>query len=67
MRPDASPQVEAALAEVRDDALRHFAQEQIDADDVQMDRYVSMRYANQEHTLEVPMPAGPIDAATIDG
>jgi N-methylhydantoinase A len=67
MRPDAAEQVEAALAEVRDDAIRHFAAEQIDADDIQMARYVSMRYLNQEHTLEVPVPAGPLDAAAVQG
>jgi N-methylhydantoinase A len=66
MRADTAPAVAAAIAELCDEARGHFAREQVPDGEVQLARSVNLRYANQEHTLEVPMPDGPIDGGAVD-
>ena len=34
--------------------------------DSEVDRFLELRYAGQEHTLEIPLPAGPIDDAALE-
>ncbi len=53
------------LEEVSRAALGHFAAEAIPAGEVRIERYGNLRYANQEHTVEVPLPDGPIDDAAV--
>ena len=33
--------------------------------DSEVERFLELRYAGQEHTLEIPLPAGPIDDAAL--
>ena len=54
MRGQEAPRVEAMFDEVTADARSHFGVEGIPAADVKIARSGSMRYANQEHTVEVP-------------
>ncbi|HSH21985.1 MAG TPA: hydantoinase/oxoprolinase family protein, partial [Candidatus Caenarcaniphilales bacterium] len=57
--------LDALLNEVRDVALEQFAREEIPAERVSFLRYGSLRYENQEHTVEVPLPEDAIDATAI--
>jgi N-methylhydantoinase A len=59
-------EVEAAFATLDARAAAWFAQEQIGADRRRTQRTVDMRYAGQNYELAVPLPPGPITAATID-
>jgi N-methylhydantoinase A len=52
------------LAEVTERASAQFADEGVAP--VAFLRYGSLRYENQEHTVEVLLPAGSIDAAAVD-
>jgi N-methylhydantoinase A len=58
--------VEAAFAALDARAAAWFAQEHIGADARRTVRTVDMRYAGQNYELPVPLPAGPIDARTLD-
>jgi N-methylhydantoinase A len=51
------------LDEVRVTALEQFAREGLEAERVRFLRYGKLRYENQEHGVEVPLPDGQIDAA----
>ncbi|HVV59653.1 MAG TPA: hydantoinase/oxoprolinase family protein [Gaiellaceae bacterium] len=57
--------VDGALAELTDAAVAQFAQEGVDAAQVRFIRYGNLRYENQEHSVEVQLPDGPIDAAAV--
>jgi N-methylhydantoinase A len=57
--------VDGALAELTDAALAQFAQEGVEAGQVRFIRYGNLRYENQEHSVEVELPDGPIDAAAV--
>jgi N-methylhydantoinase A len=63
---DNAPRVEALLDEMGRSALEQFAREGIGAEQVTFRRYGNLRYENQEHSVEVPLPAGPIDEAAVD-
>jgi N-methylhydantoinase A len=60
-----APAVDELLAEMTEAALAQFAPEGIGADQVRFLRYGNLRYENQEHGVEVPLPAGPVDAAAV--
>jgi N-methylhydantoinase A len=47
-------------------ALEQFAREGVAAEQVTFRRYGNLRYENQEHSVEVPLPAGRIDEAAVD-
>jgi N-methylhydantoinase A len=66
LRPDAAPRIDEALAQVTEDAVDHFGVEAIAPEKVRIARYASMRYSNQEHTLEVPLPPGPFDVGALE-
>jgi N-methylhydantoinase A len=66
LTPDAAPAVEAVLADVRRDALAQFAEEGVAEDRVRLSRLGRLRYEHQEHSVEVPLPDGPIDAAALE-
>jgi N-methylhydantoinase A len=57
--------LEALLEEMTDAARRQFAQEGIAAEQVRFLRFGNLRYENQEHSVEVPLPGGTIDAAAV--
>jgi N-methylhydantoinase A len=57
--------LDRALGEVEADARAQFAREGLDAEQIRLDRYCSLRYENQEHSVEVPLPPASIEAATV--
>ena len=66
MRADRASRIEAMFDEVVADAQSHFGVEGIPAEEVRIARYGSMRYANQEHTVEVPFPDGRLDEDSVE-
>ena len=62
---DKATAIAALLAEVVDGSLAQFSQEGIDPERVNFLRYGRLRYENQEHSVEVPLPEGPIDPMAI--
>lgn len=58
--------IDGVLRQVTDDAQGQFAIDGIADGQVRITRYGNMRYTNQEHTLEVPFPDGPIDAGAVE-
>jgi N-methylhydantoinase A len=63
---DQASAISALLAEVVDGSLAQFSEEGIDSERVTFLHYGRLRYENQEHSVEVQLPAGPIDATTIE-
>src|SRR5262245_36335561 len=57
--------VDALLAEIQQTALDQFARERIGPEQVRFLRFGNLRYENQEHSVEVPLPDGPVDEAAI--
>jgi N-methylhydantoinase A len=53
------------MREVTELALAQFEREGVEADGVRFVRYAKLRYENQEHSVEVQLPDGPIDAAAV--
>ncbi len=58
--------VGSLLEEIEAVALAQFEREGIPADRIRFIRYGKLRYENQEHGVEVPLPEGAIDAAAVD-
>ena len=58
--------IETAFAALDTRAEAWFAQENIDAEARRLVRTVDMRYAGQNYELAVPLPEGPVIAATVD-
>jgi N-methylhydantoinase A len=65
LRPENGPAIDSLLADVTRTALDKFGGEGVDAGAVRVLRYGSMRYENQEHTVEIPLPDGTIDGAAL--
>jgi N-methylhydantoinase A len=63
--PENAAPIAALLDEVETTAREQFAAEGIAADKVGFLRYGKFRYQNQEHSVEVLLPAGAIDAAAV--
>jgi N-methylhydantoinase A len=63
---DNAPRVGELLDEMAGAALEQFSREGIAAEQVIFRRYGNLRYENQEHSVEVPLPAGRIDEAAVD-
>jgi N-methylhydantoinase A len=53
------------LGEITQVALEQFAREGIAAGRVRFLRFGNLRYENQEHSVELPLPDGPIDDAAV--
>jgi N-methylhydantoinase A len=53
------------LGEMTQMALEQFAREGIAAGRVRFLRFGNLRYENQEHSVELPLPDGPIDDAAV--
>jgi N-methylhydantoinase A len=62
---DNTAAIDAAVEETESAALAQFAEEGIDAASVDCARFVKLRYENQEHSVEVLLPKGGIDAAAV--
>jgi len=58
-------EIEAAVREVEEGALDQFAAEGIERERIRFVRFAKLRYENQEHTVEVQLPAGALDAGAI--
>lgn len=48
-------------------AREAYAQEDIEAASVRVERFLSMRYEGQEHAVKVPIPTGALSAESVDG
>jgi N-methylhydantoinase A len=64
--PARAAALDALLREVTARALEQFVQEGVPAEAVTFRPFGKLRYENQEHSVEVPLGDGPIDAATIE-
>lgn len=62
---DQAAALEILFSEVTEVAVEQFARESVGRDEVQIVRYGSMRYENQEHTVEIRLPDGSLDATSI--
>jgi N-methylhydantoinase A len=65
LEPEQAASIDALLAEVIGDAERQFQTEGLDPAQVRFQRYGKLRYENQEHSVEVPLPDGQIDPAQV--
>jgi N-methylhydantoinase A len=63
--PESASAIDELLREVTDGALAQFEHERVAAEQVRFIRYGKLRYENQEHSVEVPLPDGPVDAAAV--
>jgi N-methylhydantoinase A len=63
---DNAPRLGALLDEMAAGALEQFSREGIAAAQVSFRRYGNLRYENQEHSVEIQLPAGLIDDAAVD-
>jgi N-methylhydantoinase A len=57
--------IDALLGEVTGGALEQFEREGVEPGQVRFLRYAKLRYENQEHSVEVALPDGPIDAGAV--
>jgi N-methylhydantoinase A len=57
--------IDQLCAELIDMVVSQFATEDIGADRVRFQRFGKLRYENQEHHVEVPLPEGKLDANCI--
>jgi N-methylhydantoinase A len=66
LEPGSAGEIDALLREVTDGALAQFEDEGVAPEQVRFLRYGKLRYENQEHSVEVALPDGTIDAAAIE-
>ncbi|WEK03385.1 MAG: hydantoinase/oxoprolinase family protein [Candidatus Devosia phytovorans] len=57
--------LEALVSEIAGFATEQFGKEGVTPDAVKIQPLVKMRYRNQEHSVEVPLAAGPLEEARI--
>jgi N-methylhydantoinase A len=57
--------LDGVLEELTAAALDQFEREGVGADQVRFLRYGNLRYSNQEHSVEIRLPDGAIDAAAV--
>ena len=67
LKPESADAIDGLLAEVTDGALAQFEDEGVAAGQVRFLRYGKLRYENQEHSVEVALPDGPVDAEAVLG
>jgi len=63
---DAAAQLDETLRQLEEKALQEFAAEDIDPTRVHFMRYGRCRYQNQEHSVEIVLPDGDINAGQIE-
>ncbi len=64
--PAGADRLEGVFAELEQAALDQFAGEGITAAQVRFRRHANLRYANQEHGVEVVLTDGPIDGTAVE-
>lgn len=62
---NAADDLNGTVAELEEQARKEFAEESIDPGTVQFIRYGRFRYQNQAHSVEVILPDGKVDTATL--
>lgn len=65
MAEGAESAIATLFAEIEAAATERFVQESVPAESIRFIRYVKLRYQNQEHTTEVPIPAGDLAAGHL--
>jgi N-methylhydantoinase A len=65
-QPESAEAIGRAVAEIDQAALAQFTDEGMSADSVSRVSYVKLRYENQEHSVEVALAPGPVDADAIE-
>ena len=60
-------EIEAIVADLRQRCAVWFADAGTETNDRRIALSVDMRYAGQNYELSIPLPAGPVTHATIDG
>jgi N-methylhydantoinase A len=60
-------EIEAIVADLRQRCAVWFADAGAETNDRRIALSVDMRYAGQNYELSIPLPAGPVTHATIDG
>jgi N-methylhydantoinase A len=65
LHADNASRLDELLAEVEQTALEQFAREGVDPARVRFARHGNLRYVNQEHGVEVPLPGGAVDAGAV--
>jgi len=58
--------VDGVFRELAEIAIAQFEAEGISPEHVTLKRHGNLRYTNQEHGVEIPLPQGPIDAAAVE-
>jgi len=67
LREDDAGRLDALLDEVTETALGQFEAEGVSRDQVRFVRFAKMRYENQEHSVEIPLPEGTIEPSSVEG
>jgi N-methylhydantoinase A len=62
---DNAPALDGLLREIRETALEQFEGEGVSAESMSFIHYGNLRYENQEHSVEVLLPDGPVDAEAV--
>lgn len=65
LAPDQGAAIRALLREAVDGALTQFSDEGIEPERISFRQYGRLRYENQEHSVEVPIPDGQLHAVAI--
>jgi N-methylhydantoinase A len=65
-QPESADAIGRAVAEIDQAALAQFTDDGMSADSVSRVSYVKLRYENQEHSVEVALAPGPVDADAIE-
>lgn len=64
--PSSASDISARFEAMEQQARGAYAQENIDAASVRVERFLSMRYEGQEHAVKVPVAAGPLNARSVE-
>jgi N-methylhydantoinase A len=65
LQPGSASAIDDLLREVTAGALAQFEDEGVAAEQVRFVRYGKLRYENQEHSVEVALPDGQVDAGAV--
>ncbi|MDQ4081494.1 MAG: hydantoinase/oxoprolinase family protein, partial [Actinomycetota bacterium] len=65
LREENAPRLDELLAEITNTALDQFEQEGVALEHLRFLRFGSLRYENQEHSVEVPLPDGPVNEDAV--
>jgi N-methylhydantoinase A len=65
MNAENAARIDELLAETTRTALDQFAREGIAPEQIRFVRFGNLRYENQEHSVEVQLPDGPVDEAAV--